>query len=223
MKVLDKGYVKLLNVAGPTGKADDCDPAHTARMSFNNEYEDRTQEQDLRLVKYLNKHRHTTPFEFIETYWEMKLPIFVARQLVRHRTASINEVSRRYVTDNIEFHVPEIWRKASVNKKQGSLDESVDRQTHLNIDEYYCNSISTAIDVYHDMLEQGVCPEQARIVLPVSLYTRWAFKIDLHNCLHLIELRTDEHAQYETRQYALAMQTLLKDTLPDLMDIVSKK
>lgn len=223
MKILDKGYVKLLSVAGPFGPAANEDPADTARMSFDNAYEDRTHEQDMRLVKYLHTHKHTTPFEFIETYWEMKLPIFVARQLVRHRTASINEVSRRYVTDNIEFHIPETWRKASANKKQGSLDENVDRQTHLNMDEYYCNSISTAIDVYHDMLEQGVCPEQARMILPVSLYTRWAFKIDLHNCLHLIELRTNEHAQYETRQYANAMQVLLKGALPDLMDIISKK
>ena len=222
MKVLDKGYVKLLNVAGPDGLGNDRDPAHVARMSFGNT-EDRIHSDEMRLNKYLAKHRHTGPFEFVETYWEMKLPIFVARQLVRHRTASINEVSRRYVTDNIEFHIPETWRKASANKKQGSLDEEINLTQSMTINAIYTKRMDDLLVEYNFLLSCGICPEQARMILPVSLYTRWAFKIDLHNCLHLIELRTDEHAQYETRQYALAMQTLLKDALPDLMDIVSKK
>lgn len=221
MKVLDKGYVKLLSVSGPSGIAGNIDPSRVARISFDNESEIRSEQQELNLVKYLWEHRHTGPFEFVETYWEMKLPIFVARQLVRHRSASINEVSRRYVTDNIEFHVPEMWRKASANKKQGSLNEGVNYQRQCDIS--YDLVLREAVYSFNKLLNLGVCPEQARMVLPVSLYTRWAFKIDLHNCLHLIELRTDEHAQYETRQYALAMQTLLKDALPDLMDIVSKK
>lgn len=221
LEVLDKGYVELLNVSGPTRRpfalfdANDRDPANCARISFNQK-DTRSYEDDHKLNKYLYNHRHTTPLEMIETWWEVKLPIFVARQLVRHRTVSINEVSRRYVDDTPEFYYPLGWRGRSITKKQGSSDLPFES---VRSDESYEHSLDIALHTYNRMLYEGVAPEMARMVLPLSTYTKWVWKQDFHNLLHMLKLRSAPDAQWETQQYANAKITLLSKVLPDLMNI----
>lgn len=212
------GYVKLLRIAGPWHDNDITDVAHVARVSFD-ATEAYSNEKALKLVDYLWAHRHTTPFEMIQTWWEIKLPIFVARQLVRHRTASINEVSRRYVTDQIEFYLPEVWRKAADNKKQGSIDEGFtmnEADCLLSRNKFYTLRmyLHYVHALYNDLIANGVCPEQARMLLPLNLYTRMIWRQDLHNLLHMISLRIDPHAQAETREYAQAMLIVLAEHIP---------
>ena len=221
--VLDYGYVKLLNISGPTRRADapfdaaSQDPANSARLSFD-QRDTRSLAEDLKLTTYLHKNKHTTPFEMIETWWEIKLPIFVARQLVRHRTVSINEVSRRYVDGPVEYYTPKTWRAKAISNKQGS--SGLTSYQCLSSNDYR-RAMDYSTSVYKSLLADKVCPEQARLVLPVSVYTKWLWKQDLHNLLHMLNLRSDTHAQWETQQYANAMLELLREVLPELMEIVA--
>lgn len=211
-KVLDHGYVALTDVMG-----DDRTPARTARTSFRNASKERSDEQDAKLTSYLVKHDHNTPIEFCQVRLYMKLPIFVARQLVRHRTVSLNEVSYRYVTAAREFYVPaedRMQRKAE-NNKQGSSIELVDNPG-------MCESIierasNYAFDAYESLLEEGLAPELARAVLPVNTYTEWYWQQDLHNFLHMARLRTDPHAQWETQQYAFAALEMVEQVFPSIV------
>ena len=211
IKVLDHGYVILADTMG-----DDRTPARTARTSFNNKRA-RSAEEDARLTKYLVSHRHNTPLEFCQLLFYVKLPIFVARQFVRHRTVSINEVSYRYVTAAREFYVPapERMQKKATNNKQGSSDELVDNPS-------ICRTLiqaagEVAFNNYEALLREGLAPELARTVLPCGTYTEWYWRQDLHNLLHMIGLRTDPHAQFEIRMYANAMLTLAEQVYPTII------
>ncbi len=209
---MDHGFVALVDSMGS-----DRTPAQTARTSFRNRKET-TPEQDAKLTDYLVRNKHTTPIEFCQVRFYMKMPIFVARQLVRHRTASINEVSYRYVTAAREFYVPaaeRMQRKAETNK-QGSSSEIVDRPD-------LCIGViqaagDRAFDSYEELLQQGLAPELARIVLPVGTYTEWYWQNDLHNTLHMLRLRLDPHAQYEIRVYAEACLALLRPIFPTIIE-----
>ena len=211
IKVLNHGYVALVDTMG-----DDRTPAQTARTSYRNRKE-RTAEEDAKLTDYLVRHKHTTPLEFCQLLFYMKLPIFVARQLVRHRTQSINEVSLRYVTAVREFYVPEDDRlnKKSDTNKQGSSAEIVERPELCS--ELIRTAGDCAFETYENLLAEGLAPELARIVLPLSTYTEWYCQWDLHNFLHMIGLRTDPHAQYETRLYAEAMLKLAEQVYPNII------
>lgn len=215
-RVLDHGYVALVDVMG-----DDRTPARTARTSFRN-HKERTPEEDAKLTDYLVRNRHTTPIEFCQVRFYMKMPIFVARQLVRHRTASINEVSYRYVKAAREFYIPALdrmQRKSEVNK-QGSSSAVVDHPAE-------CRNIMATIgnyafDAYDELLENGLAPELARSVLPCGTYTEWYWQNDLHNTLHMLRLRLDPHAQYEIRVYAEAMLDLLRPRFPTIVESWAK-
>jgi thymidylate synthase (FAD) len=240
VNVLDHGYVKLLNVAGPTRRtafspetlsvpsfdADDIDPANAARMSFDQKDSGRTREQDLKLCDYLLRNDHTTPFEMIQVWLEMKLPIFVARQFVRHRTVSINEISGRYVELPAEWYIPdpETVGKRSANKKQGR-DAATDKETLKNA-ESFCKSLNACCaadyNAYKVALDNDIPPEEARLFLHVNHYTKWLWRQDLHNLFHFLSLRDHEHAQWEAQQYAKAIDQLLRQALPDLMDLYDK-
>src|SRR5690348_10177521 len=165
IKCLDHGFVALVDTMG-----DDRTPARTARTSFLNKAE-RTEEEDAKLTRYLVRNKHTTPIEFCQAKFYMKMPIFVARQLVRHRTASINEVSYRYVTAAREFYVPEMARmqKKAENNKQGSSSEMVDDPAKCWF--LFQESGNKAFDVYEQLLAEGLAPELARSVLPCGTYT----------------------------------------------------
>ena len=209
--VLDHGFVALVDTMG-----DDRTPAQTARTSFRNRQE-RTVEEDEKLTDYLVRNRHTTPIEFCQVRFYMKMPIFVARQLVRHRTASINEVSYRYVQAAREFYIPAMDRmqRKSESNKQGSSSEVVENAegcVHM-----FRNVGNFAFDNYEGLLAEGLAPELARSVLPVGTYTEWYWQNDLHNTLHMLRLRLDPHAQYEIRVYAEAMLDLLRPVFPTVI------
>lgn len=235
--VLDHGFVRLHNLAGPVRRggeddlfdADDTDPAHTARMSFHKMEADRTREDDLKLANYLMAHKHTTPFEMVTVWLEMKLPIFVARQFVRHRTVSINEVSARYVQLPAQWYIPEPEHVGlrPANLKQGRelqwAELTPEQQETIH---EHCRRLndncSKAYADYHWAVEHGIPPEVARLQLHVNHYTHWIWKQDLHNLMHFLSLRVDSHAQWEAQQYGQAVYKLLKQHLPHSMELFDK-
>ncbi len=211
-KCLDHGYVALIDRMG-----DDQTPANTARTSFRNS-KARTPEENAKLTSYLIRNGHNTPLEFCQLLFYVKLPIFVARQFVRHRMQSINEVSYRYVQASREFYVPTLDRmqKRASDNKQGSSQEIVDRPVACRA--LMEESGDYAFDTYEQLLKEGLAPELARTVLPVSTYTEWYCQWDLHNFLHMIKLRTDLHAQFEIRVYAEAMLDLASLAYPKIIE-----
>jgi thymidylate synthase (FAD) len=219
INVLDHGFVELLDVMG-----DDREPARAARVSYSDGIE-RTTAQDMKLTRYLLDHGHMSPFEMVEVKFRIKAPIFVARQLVRHRTANWNEFSMRYAdpgriseTEDIEFYTPDAFAAQGVDNKQSS-GGSLSDYAGLNLRLRYVQQVATSIGAYEALVAQGVSREQARLVLPVSVYTEWVWKNDLRNTWGLLEQRDHADAQAETRQYAQAMATLLRARLPLLMEI----
>jgi thymidylate synthase (FAD) len=222
-KVLDHGFVLLRNIAGPTRRphlefdATDRDPPQAARMSFGAmDEEARTEDEDHRLSKYLMKNWHTSPFEMVEIWMEMKMPIFCARQFVRHRTVSLNEVSGRYVTLPAEWYIPKVVGGKAPNAKQGQTDNlSAEAQKLFKDDlDYECRM---SYDKYLGHLGAGVAPEHARMFLHLNHYTHWLWKQDLHNMMHMLSLRDHSHAQIEAQAYADACDRHLRRILPGSM------
>lgn len=225
--VLDHGFVILRNIAGPTRRPEqefdayDTDPANAARMSFDMTDSGRTEEQDMKLSEYLIKNWHNTPFEMIEIWLEMKLPIFVARQFVRHRTAGINEVSGRYVTLPAEWYIPETVGGKAANKKQGQED-NLDQGEQEAFKYALKNHCEQGYANYLSAIDRGVAPEHARLFLSLNHYTHWLFKLDLHNMFNLLRLRDHSHAQIEAQAYAKAVTELLERVLPRTMELYRK-
>ena len=235
VKVLDHGFVRLRNLAGPSRRspffenntqtrffdATDTDAPNAARMSFDQVDSQRTEEQDMKLAEYLIKNRHTSPFEMVQVWLEMKLPIFVARQFVRHRTIRLNEVSGRYVQLPAEWYIPEVVGGKAKSAKQGQEDNlGVEMQNlfKATLDEH-CR------DGYHryDLaLQAGVAPEHARMLLSLNHYTHWLWNQDLHNLMHFLSLRDHSHAQVEAQAYAKAVDTLIRQHLPRTMELYDK-
>lgn len=230
--VLDHGFVQLRNLAGPTRRRDrefdahDVDPPNAARMSFDQMDSGRTEDDDFRLSRYLMKNWHTSPFEMIEAWIEMKLPILVARQFVRHRTVSLNEVSARYVTLPAEWYIPALQDiKFQVgDKKQGGRpidltnpqEVEIGMQFQANLDRQ-CQS---SYELYLAAIDEfGIANEQARTFLHVNHYTHWLWKQDFHNILNFLSLRDHSHAQGEAVYYAKAIDGLLRAHLPRSMDL----
>lgn len=211
--ILDHGYVALLDHMGT-----DIDIVNAARISFQDESTG-FDEKDRKLLRYLWEHRHTSPFEMVEFKFVVKCPIFVARQWHRHRTWSYNEVSRRYTDENMDFYCPDSdWiRRQAKNNRQAS-DESSEFGFLTQMEFHAVRDIEE--DRYHRLLnEQGVCREQARMVLPQSMYTTFIAKVDLANLLHFIDLRMDPHAQWEIQQYGEAIAEMISSIVPETMDI----
>lgn len=223
-QVLDHGFVTLRNIAGPTRRpeaafdADDTDVANSARMSFEGSDLERTYEIEMRLNRYLLANKHMTPFESIEVWLEMKLPIFVARQFVRHRTAALNEVSGRYVTLPAEWYIPEVVGGKPINKKQGqsdNLDADVQEWFKVQLNDACSRDYAT----YIEAMERGVAAEHARTLLHLNHYTHWLWKQDLRNMMHFLALRTHSHAQVEAQAYGNAIVELLEPQIPGLMGL----
>lgn len=205
--VLDHGFVALVDSMG-----DDSSIERAARVSYGKGT--RSVSETRGLLRYLMRHRHTTPFEMVELKFHMALPIFVARQLVRHRTANINEYSGRYSEMPNAFYLPEESRlqKQSKSNRQGSEIATVDRPKAFRADLDGVQAL--AYEDYERYLGNGLTRELARINLPVSNYTQWYWKIDLHNLFHFLSLRMDSHAQYEIRVYANVMAGLAQTVAP---------
>ena len=208
--VLDYGFVRLVDSMG-----NDKAICEAARVSYNNWWE-RKPEEDRALIRYLMAHRHTSPFEMVEFKFHCKMPIFVARQWIRHRTANVNEVSGRYSELSEEYYVPELSRiqTQSSSNKQGSaevLPEELGKAFQDTVHSYG----SYPFNAYKAWVNQSnLSRELARIILPLSTYTEWYWKIDLHNLFHFLKLRMDSHAQWEIQQYANAMYELIKPIVP---------
>lgn len=225
--VLDHGFVALRNLAGPTRRifqdfdADDTDPANSARMSFESMDSGRTREADLKLCDYLMRNKHTTPVEMIECWVEMKMPIFVARQFVRHRTATINEVSGRYIQLPEEWYIPETVGGKAPNAKQGQ-DDNLDPAIQQLFKDNLNAECERSYRAYSDYIKRGVAPEHARMFLHLNHYTHWLWKQDLHNLLHFLSLRNHSHAQIEAQKYAMAIDKMLRKYLPNSMELYDK-
>lgn len=215
VKVDDHGLVALVDVMPrlvPAGKTADFAIVQAARVSYGQGT--KQVNEDRGLIRYLARHRHTTPFEMVEFKFHHVMPIFVARQWIRHRTANVNEYSARYSVVRDRFYKPSLEnvRKQSASNRQGG-DERIDDLTARQFLEYL-DDVEKGYATYEKMIEKGVSRELARIALPVSVYTEWYWKIDLHNLMHFLSLRMDAHAQQEIRDYATAMFALVRPIVP---------
>jgi len=181
-----------------------------ARVSFGKTSKTMT-DGDVKLIKYLAKHKHMSPFGHAFASFHVKAPIFVARQLVKHKFLRWNEISRRYVDDEPEFYVPDEWRDKSADKKQGSGGKS-QSQYFPNI--YVKEVADKALGDYKKMLVQGICPEQARMVLPQSTMTEWYWSGSLDAFMDMCILRCKEDTQFETRIVADEISACMKDLFP---------
>jgi thymidylate synthase (FAD) len=215
VKVHDHGLVALVDVMprlAPAGKTADYAIVQAARVSYG--AGTKQVNEDRGLIRYLARHRHTTPFEMVEFKFHHVMPIFVARQWIRHRTANVNEYSARYSVVRDRFYHPsaENVRKQSASNRQGG-DEPMDPVTAKEFLQYL-DDLERGYAKYEQFLEKGVARELARIALPASVYTEWYWKIDLHNLFHFLSLRMDSHAQQEIRDYADAMFALVRPIVP---------
>lgn len=220
INVLNKGFVRYIDHMGSDQRIVEC-----ARISYKSP--SKGKEKDEKLLKYLYRNKHTSPFESCKITFNIKLPIFVMRQFVRHRMQNLNECSARYTELPCEFYIPKDreWRLQDTKNKQGSV--STDEQILVNngvkglkpassLLEFECRR---AYNSYKDMLEAGICREQARMILPVNIYTEIYSTWDLHNLMHFFRLREDSHAQAEIREYAKAMKNIVKELFPVTMEV----
>ena len=205
MQVLDHGFVGLIDWMG----SDDA-VVQAARVSYGTGT--KKVQEDRGLIRYLMRHEHTTPFEMCEVKFHIRLPIFVMRQLIRHRTAQVNEYSGRYSIMTDEFYIPEKFEKQSTTNMQGR-DDSLD-EIHGKLSWMMEDVHNNAYGMYKELLEVDVARETARAVLPVSNYTEAYWKCNIKNFLHMAWLRMDSHAQWEIQEFARAMYGLVKPLYP---------
>lgn len=222
IKVLDKGYVRYVDHMGTDQRI--CE---SARISYHSA--SKGEESDKKLLNYLWKNKHTSPFEMCKVTFNIKLPIFVMRQYVRHRMQNLNEVSARYTELPNEFYIPEKWRKQDTKNKQGSLEDNT-FCPEIKIDgKFYGPTVGLelvckkAYDFYQELLSQNVAREMARMILPINIYTEIYSCWDLKNLLHFISLREDSHAQAEIQEYSKAMKQILVELFPWTMEVYNHK
>lgn len=208
-KVLDKGFVRLVDYLGGDDRI-----VQAARVSYGRGT--KSYREDAGLIDYLLRHEHTSPFEQVILTFHVKLPIFVARQWIRHRTARVNEVSGRYSIMKDDFYVPAAGDLAlqSADNKQGRADEPMEAGQAGRVTERLEQGQKAAYGDYSSLVEEGLAREIARINLPLSLYTEWYWQIDLHNLFRFLMLRLDSHAQKEIRLYAAAMLEMTRAVAP---------
>jgi len=219
---LDHGFVALLDVMPrlvPQGQTADQAIVQSARVSYG--AGTKKVNEDRGLIRYLLRHRHTTPFEMVEFKFHVAMPIFIARQWIRHRTANVNEYSGRYSVMPDRFYRPtfEQVRKQSKSNRQGGgetfdLAADVNEKSTAEAFVSFLEESEKLYEKYINLTNQGVSRELARIGLPVSLYTEWYWKIDLHNLLRFLSLRMDSHAQEEIQVFARAMFDLIRPMVP---------
>lgn len=210
--VLDHGFVRVVDYMG-----DDAAIVQAARVSYG--AGTKHVQNDEGLIRYLMRHWHSTPFEMCEVKLHVKLPVFVARQWIRHRTANVNEYSARYSILDREFYIPapeQLAAQSTVNNQgRGAVLEGAEAARVLDL---LKSDANRAYDHYEAMLsqdgQQGLARELARMNLPMNIYTQWYWKVDLHNLFHFLRLRADAHAQYEIRVYAEVIASCVRDWVP---------
>ncbi|MDR2107500.1 MAG: FAD-dependent thymidylate synthase [Holosporaceae bacterium] len=208
--VLDHGFIRVVDYMGT-----DASVVQAARVSYG--AGTKKVQEDRGLINYLMRHGHSTPFEMCEIKLHVKMPVFVARQWIRHRTASVNEYSARYSILGNEFYIPEIAQLSEQSKtdKQGRCGAKLDKEKAEKISEILEEACRDSYDKYTRLLNDlSLARELARTVLPVSIYTEMYWKTNLHNLMHFLKLRADPHAQYEIRSYAEVILEILKRWTP---------
>jgi len=211
-QVLDHGFVRVIDYMG-----DDAAICQAARVSYGKGT--KSVSNDAGLIRYLMRHWHSTPFEMCEVKLHVKLPVFVARQWIRHRTANVNEYSARYSILDREFYIPapEHLAAQSVVNNQGRGD-ALEGAEAAKVLEILKDDSTRCYDNYHQMIgedgQEGLARELARMNLPANIYTQWYWKVDLHNLFHFLRLRADAHAQYEIRVYAEEICKIVADWVP---------
>jgi len=209
IKVLDKGFIRLVDYMGGDDRI-----VQTARVSYGEGT--KTLRQDAGLIDYLLRHEHTSPFEHVIFELHCKMPIFVARQWIRHRTARLNEISGRYSVMKDEFYLPpsEHISLQSKDNKQGREAEAVPPELQQKVLDLLKADQSSSFANYEELLNDGITRELARINLPLSMYTEWYWQMDLKNMLHFLKLRMDSHAQWEIQEYARAIANIVQAVCP---------
>lgn len=215
IKLHEHGMIALVDAMPrlvPEGKTADSAIVQAARVSYGQGT--KQVNADRGLIRYLLRHRHTTPFEMVEFKFHVSMPMFIARQWIRHRTANVNEYSARYSVVPDRFYRPsrEAIREQSSSNRQGGEGAVDDMTAQEFLD--YLDECERQYVRYEQLLDKGVSRELARIGLPVSAYTEWYWKCDLHNVLHFLSLRMDSHAQQEIQDYANAMFALIEPIVP---------
>lgn len=205
VNVLDKGFVRLVDFIGGDERV-----VIAARVSFD--MKPKGEEKDKKLIEYLLKHEHLTPFEHCVFQFHIKCPIFVARQWMRHRWGSYNEVSARYTEVKDEFYIPKNFRAQDTKNKQGSVfSDELNQEELLKL---YKEAVDSSYQTYLALLSKGVAREMARMVLPVAAYTQFYWTVNARSLLNFLRLRLDEHAQYEIREYAKVIADIFKEKMP---------
>lgn len=224
INVLDNGYVRLVDTLGT-----DLSVANAARVSYDKESKEMS-ERDAKLIKFLWDEKHTSPFRHAAMTFEVYAPLLVARQWWKYAVSSThvddqngwNESSRRYITENEEFYLPKghQWRSKPENSKQGS-GEPLDSSEGGYFTNKLFDTIEAGTKLYHQAMDAGIAPEQARLFLPAySMYVRWRWTVSLHGALTFLEQRLPQDAQYEIREYAQAVKELTKQSFPQTYSTV---
>ncbi|MBX3382348.1 MAG: FAD-dependent thymidylate synthase [Phycisphaeraceae bacterium] len=221
LKVLDHGFVALVDAMPrlvPAGQTADQAIVQAARVSYGQGT--KQVNEDRGLIRYLLRHRHTTPFEMVEFKFHVCMPIFIARQWIRHRTANVNEYSGRYSIIPDRFYTPtvdSIRKQSQANRQGGEQTFNItDEEETRTAQEFlaFLSAVESQYEKYLSLTKAGVSRELARIGLPVNLYTEWYWKCDLHNLLRFLSLRMDSHAQLEIREFAGAIHRLIQPIVP---------
>ena len=209
IKVLDHGFVRLVDYMGSDARI-----VQTARVSYGEGT--KTLREDAGLIDYLLRHEHTSPFEHVIFEFHAKMPIFVARQWIRHRTARLNEISGRYSVIKDEFYVPDSSSINFQNKdnKQGRAVDDVPDNLKDKVISILSKDQEAVYKNYEEMIDDDIARELARINLPLSTYTEWYWQMDLKNMFHFLKLRMDHHAQWEIQEYGRAMAKIVKAVCP---------
>jgi len=209
-KILDHGFVRLVEHMG-----DDLSIVQAARVSYGQG--SKGHEKDRKLLRYLIEHEHGTPFEMVVFKFHVKCPIFVMRQWIRHRIGSFNEISARYTEMEEEFYVPDTFRGPTQSNKQGSEQVDLD---HLALADKLKQHYQAAYQDYQSFLKAGVAKEMARMILPVALYTQFYWSVNARSLMNFLKLRDSCDAQFEIRQYAVAIRKIFNEILPIVGELI---
>ncbi len=213
IRVLDHGFVRYIDHMGSDERT-----VEAARISYKSP--SKGPEQDEKLLQFLYKNKHTSPFEMCKLTLNVKLPIFIMRQWVRHRMQNLNEVSARYTELPNEFYIPTTWRKQDTKNKQGSITtEELPHEGIRSAVELHCRD---SYEIYQHLIDTGVAREMARMVLPINIYTEIYCCWDLKNLMHFLTLREDSHAQAEIQEYAKAIKHICYQLFPMTMRAFDK-
>lgn len=223
LPVLDHGFVRYIDHMGSDQRI-----VEAARVSYGSP--SKGEEQDKKLLAYLFNNKHTSPFEMAKITFNIKMPIFVMRQYIRHRMQNVNEVSARYSELPGEFYIPTAWRPQDTKNKQsstnaGNWNPKVDNCVNMTLtaSEALKNQCEICYKIYQSMLQQGIAREMARLVLPVNIYTEIYSTWDLNNLLKFFALRDDPHAQWEHQQFAKAMKAITAQFFPWTLEVYENR